>query len=96
VHEFQAPTTTPKGVAAANENIVIPGILCAPITEKTIPVAKDFEVRAIYRLSGFLGNFSALRFCRRNVFVQTHTIPHAATPWCSPSGKSTNLISLNC
>jgi hypothetical protein len=32
----------------ANENIIIPGILPAPITEKTIPVPKDFEVRAIY------------------------------------------------
>src|SRR5262249_19180710 len=37
----------------ANENIVIPGILSAPITEKTVPVAKDFEVRAIY-LTGFM------------------------------------------
>ena len=26
----------------------MPGILAAPIVEKTIPVAKDFEVRAIY------------------------------------------------
>lgn len=32
----------------ANETIVIPGILPAPITEKTIPVPKDFEVRAVY------------------------------------------------
>jgi hypothetical protein len=37
----------------ANENIIIPSILSAPITEKTIPVAKDFEVRAIY-LTGFM------------------------------------------
>ena len=37
----------------ANENIVIPGILSAPINEKAIPVAKDFEVRAIY-LTGFM------------------------------------------
>jgi hypothetical protein len=28
--------------------IIIPGILAAPITEKTIPVPRDFEVRAIY------------------------------------------------
>jgi hypothetical protein len=33
---------------AANEQVVIPGILSAPITEKTIPVPRDFEVRAIY------------------------------------------------
>ena len=33
--------------------MIIPGILAAPINEKTIPVAKDFEVRAIY-LTGFM------------------------------------------
>ena len=32
----------------ANETIVIPGILPAPITEKTVPIPKDFEVRAVY------------------------------------------------
>ena len=31
-----------------NEQIVIPGIVPAPITEKTVPIPKDFEVRAIY------------------------------------------------
>jgi len=40
-------------ILKANENIIIPGILAAPITEKTIPVAKNFEVRAIY-LTGFM------------------------------------------
>ncbi len=37
-----------SNILKANENITIPGILPAPITEKTIPVSKDFEVRAIY------------------------------------------------
>ncbi len=37
-----------SNILKGNENIVIPGILPAPITEKTIPVAKDFEVRAVY------------------------------------------------
>jgi len=40
-------------ILKANENIIIPGILAAPITEKTVQVAKDFEVRAIY-LTGFM------------------------------------------
>ena len=40
-------------ILKANEQIIIPGILAAPITEKTIPVAKDFEVRAIY-LTGIM------------------------------------------
>ncbi len=35
-------------ILKANETIVIPGILAAPITEHTIPVPKDFEVRAVY------------------------------------------------
>jgi hypothetical protein len=42
-----------SNILKANENIIIPGILAAPITEKTIPVPKDFEVRAIY-LTGIM------------------------------------------
>jgi hypothetical protein len=45
--------SAPSNILKANENIVIPGILAAPITEKPVPVAKDFEVRAIY-LTGFM------------------------------------------
>ena len=38
-----------KGVfLKTGEQIVIPGILESPIVEKTVPVARDFEVRAIY------------------------------------------------
>ncbi len=36
-----------------NQELVIPGILSAPIAEKPVPVAKDFEVRAIY-LTGLM------------------------------------------
>jgi hypothetical protein len=35
-------------ILKAGQQLVIPGILPAPITEKTIPVPRDFEVRAIY------------------------------------------------
>jgi hypothetical protein len=42
-----------SNILKANENVIIPGILAAPINEKTIPIAKDFEVRAIY-LTGFM------------------------------------------
>jgi hypothetical protein len=35
-------------ILKAGQELVIPGILPAPITEKTIPVPRDFEVRAIY------------------------------------------------
>jgi hypothetical protein len=37
-----------SNILKANEQVIIPGILAAPITEKTIPVPRDFEVRAIY------------------------------------------------
>ena len=42
-----------SNILKANEQIIIPGILAAPITEKTIAVPKDFEVRAIY-LTGIM------------------------------------------
>jgi hypothetical protein len=42
-----------SNILKANEQIIIPGILPAPITEKSIPVAKDFEVRAVY-LTGMM------------------------------------------
>jgi hypothetical protein len=35
------------------QNVIIPGILPAPIVGKSIPVAKDFEVRAVY-LTGLM------------------------------------------
>jgi LysM repeat protein len=37
-----------SNILKANQQITIPGILPAPITEHTVPVPKDFEVRAIY------------------------------------------------
>ena len=40
-------------ILKAGEQITIPGILPAAIVEKTVPVAKDFEVRAIY-LTGIM------------------------------------------
>ena len=42
-----------SNILKANENVIIPGILAGPVTEKAIPVGKDFEVRAIY-LTGFM------------------------------------------
>ncbi len=48
-----------------NENIVIPGILSAPITEKMMPVAKDFEVRAIALTGMMAGSDHGLRIIRQ-------------------------------
>jgi hypothetical protein len=51
-------------ILKANENIVIPGILAAPVTAKTIPVPKDFEVRAIYLTGIMAGSDHGLRIIR--------------------------------
>jgi hypothetical protein len=51
-------------ILKANETIVIPGILPAPVTEKTIPVAKDFEVRAVYLTGVMAGSDHGLRIIR--------------------------------
>jgi len=51
-------------ILKANENIVIPGILPAPIVEKTIPVPKDFEVRAIYLTGVMAASDHGLRIIR--------------------------------
>src|SRR5438445_11946766 len=45
--------------------IIIPGILDAPIVEKSVPVTRDFEVRAVY-LTGVMGaSDRGLRIIRR-------------------------------
>jgi hypothetical protein len=49
----------------ANEQILIPGILASPITEKTIPVPKDFEVRAVYLTGVMAGSEHGLRIIRQ-------------------------------
>ena len=54
-----------SNILKANEEIIIPGILSAPITEKTIPVAKDFEVRAVYLTGIMAGSDHGLRIIRQ-------------------------------
>jgi hypothetical protein len=51
-------------ILKADEKIVIPGILPAPIVEKTIPVPKDFEVRAIYLTGVMAASDHGLRIIR--------------------------------
>jgi hypothetical protein len=53
-----------SNILKANENIIIPGILPEPITEKTIPVPKDFEVRAIYLTGIMAASDHGLRIIR--------------------------------
>lgn len=53
-----------SNILKANETIVIPGILPAPISEKTIPVARDFEIRAVYLTGVMAGSDHGLRIIR--------------------------------
>ncbi len=53
-----------SNILKANENIVIPGILAAPVTEKTVIVPKDFEVRAIYLTGIMAGSDHGLRIIK--------------------------------
>jgi hypothetical protein len=53
-----------SNILKANENIIIPGILFSPITEKTIPVPKDFEVRAVYLTGVMAASDHGLRIIR--------------------------------
>src|SRR5947209_15540542 len=48
-----------------NQELVIPGVLDAPITEKTVPVPKDFEVRAIYLTGLMAGSDHGIKIARR-------------------------------
>jgi hypothetical protein len=54
-----------SNILKANENILIPGILSAPIVEKTIPIPKDFEVRAVYLTGIMAGSDHGLRIIRQ-------------------------------
>jgi hypothetical protein len=57
-------TSDASNILKANENIIIPGILAAPVTEKTIAVPKDFEVRAIYLTGIMAGSDHGLRIIK--------------------------------
>ena len=47
------------------QELLIPGILDAPIAEKPVPVAKDFEVRAIYLTGLMAGSDHGVRIVKR-------------------------------
>jgi len=47
------------------QQIVVPGILDAPIVEKSVPVARDFEVRAVYLTGVMAASDHGLRIIRR-------------------------------
>ena len=49
----------------AGQPVVIPGILAIPIVEKSVPVASDFEVRAVYLTGVMADSDRGLRIIRR-------------------------------
>ncbi|GAC1510078.1 MAG: putative glycoside hydrolase [Terriglobales bacterium] len=49
----------------ANQQVIIPGILGSPVAESAVPVARDFEVRAIYLTGLMAGSDRGLKIIRR-------------------------------
>src|SRR5437763_3833362 len=49
----------------AGDSVIIPGILDAPIVEKSVQVPRDFEVRAVYLTGVMAGSDHGLRIIRR-------------------------------
>jgi hypothetical protein len=47
------------------QQIIIPGILDAPIVERSVPVARDFEVRAVYLTGVMAASDHGVRIIRR-------------------------------
>ncbi len=47
------------------QSVVVPGMLAGPITEKSIPVSRDFETRAVYLTGLMAGSDHGLRIIRR-------------------------------
>ncbi len=53
-----------SNILKANEQIVIPGILAAPVVAHTVPIPRDFEVRAVYLTGVMAGSDHGLRIIR--------------------------------
>jgi hypothetical protein len=47
------------------QQVVVPGVLDGPVVEKPVPVARDFEVRAVYLTGLMAGSDHGLRIIRR-------------------------------
>jgi hypothetical protein len=47
------------------QSVIVPGMLDGPIVEKSIPVSRDFETRAVYLTGLMAGSDHGLRIIRR-------------------------------
>ena len=54
-----------NNILKAGETLIIPGMLEAPIVEKTVPFPKDFEARAIYLTGVMAGSDRGMRIVKR-------------------------------
>ncbi len=61
----QANGNLPGTYLKSGQEVVVPGILATPIVEKTIPVPRDFEVRAVYLTGLVAGSDRGMRIIRR-------------------------------
>jgi hypothetical protein len=61
----QGSGNPPGTYLKAGRELIVPGILATPIVEKTVPVPRDFEVRAIYLTGLMAANDRGLRIIRR-------------------------------
>lgn len=57
-------SNTPSTYLKPGQTVFVPGILDAPVVEKAIPVARDFEVRAIYLTGLMAGSDHGIRIIR--------------------------------
>ncbi len=60
----KANSNMPGTFLKAGQTVIVPGILDAPIVEKTVPVPRDFEVRAVYLTGLMAGSDHGLRIIR--------------------------------
>ena len=64
--ELRAQNPTIKGLfPKPGTQLVVPGIEPQPIVEKSIPVPRDFEVKAIYLTGAMAGSETGIRIIRR-------------------------------
>ena len=61
----QGSGNPPGTYLKAGRELMVPGILATPVVEKTVPVPRDFEVRAIYLTGLMAASDRGLRIIRR-------------------------------
>ena len=85
----------------SGQQLTIPGVLDAPVAEKSIAVPKDFEARAIYLTGLMAGSDHGMKIVRRwreaggNARGKAHDVPPAGVTIRLPKG-STRAVCPGC